>query len=93
MKPKIDYYAEILTKLANLKKNYPKYELSKHLATATADYEDIWGLSDRQIHDLLEKYEFDLENDHAPASDVDKIIKDGLNLKNLFKDEEEDEEF
>jgi hypothetical protein len=91
MKPKIDYYEKILDKLQSLKKNHPKYELSKHLATATADYVDIWGLTDRQMYDLLEKYEFDLENDHAPSSDIDKIIKDGLNLGKIL--DEDDEEF
>lgn len=90
MKPKIDYYGKILEKLKTLKKSYPSYEISKHLATATADYADIWGLTDRQIYDLLEKYEFDLENDHAPISDVSKIIKDGLDLENMFKDEDDE---
>jgi hypothetical protein len=90
MKTKIDYYPKILEKLKGLHKSYPDYEMSKHLATATADYDDIWGLSDRQIYDLLEKYEFDLANDLAPSSDVDKIVKDGLNLENLFRDEEDE---
>lgn len=93
MKPKTDYYNKVIEKLKTLKKNYPDYEISKHLATATSEYNDIWGLTDRQIYDLLERYEFNLENDHAPISDVDKIVKDAMNLNTIFDDEEEDDEF
>jgi hypothetical protein len=91
MKTKIDYYGKVIEKLKTLKKGYPTYEISKHIATATSEYTDIWGLTDRQMYDLLEKYEFNLENDHAPMSDVDKIVKDGMNLDTIF--EEDDDEF
>jgi len=93
MKPKHDYYSKIIELLKNLKKNYPNYEFSTHITTATADYEDVGGLTDRQLYDLLVKYEFDLGVDAnliAPESDVDRILREGLSLDTLL-DEEDDE--
>jgi len=92
MKPKTDYYLKVIELLNTLKKEYPDYEISKHIATATVDYNDIWGLSDRELYDLLEKYQFELSCDSGkltPDSEIDKIIKDGLNL-NTILDEDED---
>jgi len=92
MKEKIDYYDEVLKLLQTLKIEYPQYEISKHMATATSDYQDIWGLTDRQLYDLLDKYQFELSCDSkhlTPESELDKIIKEGMNLSNILDEEDE----
>lgn len=93
MKPKTDYYFKVIELLQILKREYPTYDISKHIATATSDYKDIWGLTDRQLYDLLEKYQFELSCDSeklAPDSEIDKIIKDGMNLNTILDDDEDD---
>ena len=92
MKPKTDYYSKVIELLKALNKEYPNYEISKHIATATSEYNDIWGLTDRQLYDLLEKYQFELSSDSkhlTPESEIEKIIKEGMNLDTIL-DEEDD---
>jgi hypothetical protein len=92
MKTKIDYYNKTLELLKTLKKEYPFYEMAKHLSNATSDYQDIWGLSDRELYDLLEKYKFDLDTNTkliASDSDIDKIVRDGMNLDTILDPEDD----
>jgi hypothetical protein len=50
-----------LSFLENLKKNYPTYNMGKHIATAFADYTDVWGLSDKVFSFPLLNYVIELE--------------------------------
>jgi hypothetical protein len=45
----INYYQKSVL-LTDLKKNYPTYNMGKHIATAFADYTDVWGLSDKVFY-------------------------------------------
>jgi hypothetical protein len=64
--------------------------MGRHLATALDEYGDIWGVSDKEMVFALTKYKNQLEMDvpHTDDSEIDKIIKDGLDLDNLFKEED-----
>lgn len=95
-KNKPNYYKESLDVLLELKQLYPSYSLGKHIATALDEYGDIWGLTDKEVSYALTKYKAQMQMDvphETGDKELKKIIEDGLNLSNLFKGgEEEDEE-
>jgi hypothetical protein len=64
--------------------------MGRHLATALDEYGDIWGITDKELAYALAKYKGQLEMDvpHTDDSEIDKIIKEGLDLDNLFKEED-----
>lgn len=78
---KSTFYKKVLRELESLQAKYPKYSLGKHLSTAL-DGCDLWAMSDKQMYDEIVKYSARMEYDIHPeeGADVDKIIKDGLNL-------------
>lgn len=85
-------YIEVITILQELHKSFPTYNLGRHLATALADYGDIWGLTDKELAFALGKYKAEIEMDipHTDESELEKIIKEGMDLDNILKEEEED---
>ncbi len=78
--------------LENLHKAHPTYNIGRHISTALDGYDDIWGVSDKEFLFALEKYELELnmDVDHIDQEEIEKIIKDGMNLeRTLFEEEEE----
>lgn len=88
---KKNHYNEIITVLSRLHKTYPAYTFGQHIDTALSDYTDIWSITDKELLFALEKYESELELDHNPSLDIEKIIKDGKEL-NLDDEEYFDED-
>lgn len=64
--------------------------MGRHLATALDEYGDIWGLTDKEILFALEKYKSQLELDvpHTDENELDQIIKDGMNLDDILKEQD-----
>lgn len=90
---KKDSYNEILGVLKELHKSHPTYGMGRHLSTALDEYGDIWGLSNKEILFALRKYKAELEMDISHSDEeVDQILKDGMDLDNILKEEEEDED-
>jgi len=89
---KKNYYNDSLHTLQELHKSFPTYNLGRHLATALSDYGDIWGMTDKEIAYALSKYKAELEMDvpHLDESEIDKIIKEGMDLDNILKEDEEE---
>jgi hypothetical protein len=87
-------YTEVISILQELNKNFPTYNLGRHLATALDGYGDIWGITDKELVFALSKYKSEIEMDvpHADENELEKIIKEGLDLENILKDEDSDEE-
>jgi len=85
-------YEKSLQVLQDLHKDFPTYNLGRHLSTALADYGDIWGLTDKELLFALNKYKAEIEMDvpHTDESELDKIIKEGMDLDNILKEEDED---
>jgi hypothetical protein len=85
-----DYY-RVLALLQQLHTSYPNYNMGRHIATALDDYGDVWGLSDREILFALEKYKAELDMDfpHTDESEIDQIIKEGMNLENILKEDDD----
>lgn len=86
-----NYYRESLTLLEQLHTEYPSFSLGRHLATATADYGDIWNMTNKEMFHTLQKYsmELSLDKSHLTHDEyVKNIVKDALDLDSL-EDEEE----
>jgi len=89
------HYTEVIHILQELHKDFPTYNIGRHLATALADYGDIWGLTDKEIVFALEKYkaELDLDVPHTDEKELDQIIKDAMNLEDILKEEDNGEDY
>lgn len=74
-KKPIDYYSKSIKMLNELKKNYPTFNMGRHIAIAFADYGDVWGIPDREFFFALEKYATELELDSTPLASDDEILK------------------
>lgn len=87
-----NYYNQIINTLKRLKKAHPTYNIGRHLSTALDGYSDMWGITDKEMLFALQKYEIELNMDfpHEDDEEIEKIIKDGMNLETLFLEEEED---
>ena len=88
-------YTEVISILQVLNKSFPTYNIGRHLATALDGYGDIWGMTDKEIAFALNKYKSEIEMDvpHADESELEKIIKEGMDLDNILKEEEEDGDY
>jgi hypothetical protein len=88
MKP----YEQILSVLVELKEQFPSYNLGRHFDTALNEYKDVWGMTDKEMLFALKKYKARLSQDvpHLDESEIDKIIKDGMQLHNILHEDEED---
>ena len=87
-----NHYRQIIHVLERLHKAHPTYNIGRHISTALDGYDDVWGVSDKEFLFALEKYELELnmDTDHIDQEEIDKIIKDGMNLeRTLFEEEEE----
>lgn len=88
-------YQQALHILQELNKDFPTYNLGRHLSTALADYGDVWGMTDKELVFALEKYKSEIEMDvpHPDDSEIDKIIKEGMDLDNILKEEDSDGDY
>lgn len=86
-----NYYRQIIQTLIRLQKAYPTYNIGRHISTALDEYSDVWGVSDREFLYAIQKYEIELNIDgpHIDDKEIEEIIKDGMNLDNMFEEEEE----
>jgi len=86
------HYTDVISILQELNKDFPTYNLGRHLATALDGYGDIWGITDKELAFALSKYKSEIEMDvpHTEDSELEKIIKEGMDLDNILKEEEED---
>jgi hypothetical protein len=78
--------------LESLRKAHPTYNIGRHISTALDGYDDMWGVTDKEFLFALEKYELalNMDVDHIDQEEIDKIIKDGMNLERMFEEEEEE---
>jgi hypothetical protein len=88
MSKRTNYYNKVVSALQELHTLYPNYNMGRHLATALDGYGDTWGLTDKEFLYALSKYKGELEMDVPHTDDIDQIIKEGMNLDSLFKDED-----
>ena len=88
---KKNHYNEVIHILQELHKSYPTYNLGRHISIALVDYGDAWALTDKEIAFALTKYKSELDMDvpHTDESELEKIIKDGMDLDNILNEEED----
>ena len=89
-----DYYS-VLALLQQLHASYPNYNMGRHIATALDEYGDVWGLTDKELLFALEKYmaELDMDIPHTDESEIDRIIKEGMDLENILKEDEDGQDY
>lgn len=87
-------YQQILDVLIELKEAFPSYNMGRHLDTALNEYKDIWGMTDKEMLYALNRYKSQLTLDipHPDDSEIDKIVKDAMNLHTILQEDEEDED-
>jgi hypothetical protein len=61
--------------------------MGMHLSTALDEYGDLWGVTDKEVLFALEKYKASLDMDFPHIEEIDQIIKDGMDLDKLLKEE------
>lgn len=95
MSRKTSYYNQAMHILQDLHKSYPEYNMGRHIATALDGYGDVWGLSDKELTFLLGKYKtrLDLDIPHLADGDIDEIMRGGMDLHSLFKEEEDNGDY
>ena len=86
-------YTEVISILQELHKSFPTYNVGRHLATALDGYGDIWGITDKELAFALSKYKTEIEMDvpHTDESELEKIIKEGMDLDNILKEEDDED--
>ena len=86
-------YNEIIHVLQELHKQYPTFNMARHITTALDGYSDIWGVPDKEFLVALEKYKIQQELYESPITEgkqLQKIIDDGMNLEDVLEENEED---
>ena len=86
-------FSKLITILTDLHRGYPNYNVGRHLATVLADYGDIWGMTDKELVFAIEKYKLQLDMDVPNSEDIDEIIRQGMNLDSILKEEDNGEEY
>ena len=81
-------FSKLISLLTELHKAYPNYGIGRHLSTILADYGDIWGMTDREFVFALEKYKLQLDMDVPHNEDIDEIIRQGMDLESILKEED-----
>ena len=87
---KASAYNQILALLHQLSREYPNYNIGRHLATAFDEYGDIWGLTDHEVLFALTKYKARMNMDipREEHDDIQRVIEGGIDLDKLFKEED-----
>jgi hypothetical protein len=87
---KTNYYSQVVQILHSLHSSYPEYNMGRHLSTALDGYGDLWGVTDKELLFALEKYKAQLDMDvpHTDEKEIDQIIRDGMNLDDILKEED-----
>ncbi len=95
MMKKITNYIQIVKLLTDLNTSFPQYNMGRHLATALDGYGDMWGITDRELLFALTKYKTELEMDvpHTDDKEIDDIIKQAMDLDNILKDDNIDDQY
>jgi hypothetical protein len=86
-------FSKLISLLTELHKAHPSYGVGRHLSTILADYGDIWGMTDKEFVFALEKYKLQLEMDVPHNEDIDEIIRQGMDLDSILKEEDNGEEY
>lgn len=86
-------YNKILHLLQELHICYPTYNMGRHLSTILDEYGNIWGITDKELAFVLEKYKAKLDMDipHTDDSELENIIREGMDLDNILKEDDGEE--
>lgn len=79
---KENYQNEIFSLLKELKKKYPNFSIGRHISSCIENNEQLWGITDKELHYQLKRYSLELSIDEKVNAnfDIDEIIKDGESM-------------
>lgn len=91
---KASSYNEIIQVLQKLHSEFPTHTMGMHLSTALDEYGDLWGVTDKEMLFALHKYRANLEMDSPnKAIIIDEVLKDGMDLDNILKEDDNGEDY
>ena len=89
------YYEKIIKVLMELKEAYPEYNLGRHLRYSLAENNGsyLWSKTDKQIFNSIIAYKERLMSKipYVEESQIEKIIKEGMNLDTILDDDEDND--
>lgn len=84
-----NYYQKILKLFHDLKELYPQYTMGRHLSTIIDDYGDVWGASDKDLYNSLNKYSKNLTLDIPhKEEEIERILQEGMHLDTILEEED-----
>lgn len=89
----LNYKQETIQILKELTKSYPDQALSTHIHLALSEYDNFYGISDKELYYIFNKYRCEKELDILPdISCTDDIYKDSMNLniEDILNEDDED---
>lgn len=89
-----DYYQKIIKVLLEIKEAYPEYTLGKHLQNSLKEHSGyMWKKTDKHIYNSIITYKEKLMSNtpYVKTSEIDKIIREGMNLDTILDDDEEED--
>lgn len=89
MKKNNESFKEIINILKDLNCTFPNQGCAHHIHEATLGYKNLWGLEDKDFLLALKKYKTELDLNIASSSEVNSIIKDGMDLEMYFIEDHE----
>lgn len=83
-----NYIKRITTLLTEIHKMFPSHDIGRHMVNAL-DGSDLWGISDKQLVSVLQKYKDELDiHSISKEDDIDEIIRGGMNLNDILDEED-----
>jgi len=91
---KVTEHSQIIEILRQLKVEYPNQGIGRHLSNILSDYPNYWGMSDKEFLFALEKYKFELDDNHLPPEkEIEKLVDESSSIENLREGIDEYTEF
>jgi hypothetical protein len=89
-----NYYHKIIINLNKLKDVYPSYNMGRHLSTIIDECGDVWGMTDKELFNSLNRYmkQLALDIPHE-EKELDKIIQEGMHLDKILIDDNYQDDF
>lgn len=78
-----NYFEKCMKTLKELKRDYPNSGIGKHITLAMFDYNDTFGITDREFSFALEKYQAELELNTVSDKDIENVL---LETDKIFED-------
>ena len=87
MKAQITYFEKICRILKEINKDYPNVDICRHINLAIADAGELFYLEDRELYELLKKYQIELNMNTLSTENMELLIS----AEDMFSSEDEED--